>query len=197
MFQQKLRLSKLIYSLGILLILCSTTLAQQWNWTSFNPDKQSWTILAPGPMIPDAEAKKPGSKKGSYAYNDFNGFFAVIYRDSPKRWLPFKPDYNAYIERVRDDVVKANKGELIKDSQFSNGGIVGREALVKFASGTTRGIEGQTVKKYRVQRFRMFFVGSRFYVVLAVLNENEINSPAIDKYFNSFAVNTAATAVAN
>lgn len=197
MIQGKLLLSKLLYPLGIILILCCDAYAQEWNWTPFNPDKQPWTILAPGPMKPDAEAQQPGTKKGSYTYNDFNGFFAVIYRDSPKRWLPFKPDYKGYIEDVRDDVVKANRGELIKDVEFTNRGMSGREALVRFASGTTRGIEGQTVTKYRVQRFRMFFVGNRFYVVLAVLNENEVNSPAIDKYLNSFAVNTAPTAVAN
>jgi VCBS repeat-containing protein len=186
---------KLALSLGILLSLFCTTFAQQWSWRPFKPERQPWTILAPGVMTPDAEAKKPRGDKGTYTYNDFNGFFAVIYRDSPRRWLPWKPDYSGYIESVRDDVISANKGSLLKERDFSSRGISGRESYVKFPSGTTRGIEGQPVIKYRVQRFRMFFVDRRFYVVLAVLNENEIDTPEIDKYFNSFAINTPPVAV--
>lgn len=182
---------KLLQSLFILLVLNSFAFAQAWTWRRFSPENQPWSILAPGQMAPDAEAQDPNGSKGSYAYNDFNGFFAVIYRDTPRRWVPWKPDFNKYIEEVRDDVVRANRGELVQDIRFTYRGMVGREAQVKFPSGTAIGAEGQTITTYRVQRFRMFFVGNRFYIVLAVANENEIDSPEISKYFSSFAVNSA------
>ena len=182
---------KSFFIITIFFALSLSIFAQEnWVWKQFSPSNQNWSILAPGTFTPDAEALDPRSKKGSYSFNDYRGFFAVIYRDSPRRYLPWKPDYNAYIKRVRDDVVKANNGEIIKDSEFLSRGIKGREVQVKFPSGTTRGPEGEVVKKYRVQRFRMFFVGKRFFVILAVLPENEIELPVVDRYFNSFISDT-------
>ncbi len=181
-------MKKLLQSLAILLVLNCAAFAQQLTWKTFSPDTggAAWSILAPGDMKPDAEAQAPGTTKGSYSYNDYNGFFAVIYRDSPRRLVPWKPNYSAYYKKIRNDVVKANKGQLLKEGEFSNGGEVGREAYVKIPSGTTLGGEGQIKTQYRVQRFRMFFHGKRFYVLLAVLPENLIDTPAIDAYFNSF-----------
>ncbi len=190
-------MKNLFLTLGILLILSCSVFAQEWTWKLFSPNNTSWSILAPGMMQPDAEARDPNGSKGSYSYHDFNGFFAVIYRDSPKRWVPWKPDYNAYINRVRDDTVKANRGEMMEDTEFSNRGVVGREVHVKIPSGTTLSSEGQLSSNYRVQRFRMFFIGKRFFVVLAVLPENKIDTPAITNYFNSFSVNTAPSVFAD
>lgn len=188
---------KLFLILPVIFILNTLAFAQEWTWKPFSPKNQPWTILAPAPLKPDAEALDPDGKKGSYSFNDYNGFFAVIFRDSPRRYLPWKPDYGAYINKVSNDVAEANKGKIIKDIEFSNRGLKGREVEVKFPSGTTRGAEGQTVYKYRVQRFRMFFVGSRFYIVLAVLPESEIDKPFIDTYLNSFVLNTAPIAKAD
>ncbi|MGI9036251.1 MAG: Ig-like domain-containing protein [Pyrinomonadaceae bacterium] len=189
---------KLFFILSIFFALNINIFAQEeWVWKQFSPSNQYWSILAPGSLKPDAEALDPNSKKGSYSFNDYHGFFAVIYRDSPRRYVPWKPDYDAYMKRVRDDVVQANNGEIIKEIEFSSRGVKGREVQVKFPSGTTRGPEGEVIKKYRVQRFRMFFIGTRFYVVLAVLPENEIDSPVVDRYLNSFIYNTPPVANAD
>lgn len=191
-------INKILKTLVIISFLgCTYVSAQDWNWKPFKPAEQPWTILAPGPMKPDAEAEDIDGPKGSYSYNDFNGFFAVIYRDSPRRFLPWKPNYSGYIENVRDDVIEANRGELLKETDFTNHGVKGREAYVKFPTGTTQGAEGQTIIKYRVQRFRMFFIGRRFYVILAVMNENLIDKPEIDRYFESFSYNSPPVAVAD
>ena len=61
-----------IFSLLILLNIAAA--AQEWSWKSYNPPNQPWTILAPAPLKPDPEAQANGSK-GSFAYNDYNGFF--------------------------------------------------------------------------------------------------------------------------
>ncbi len=50
------------------------------------------------------------------------------------------------------------------------------------------GRESQIKMKYRVGRLRMFFHGRRFYLLLAVLPEEEIDTSAINNYFNSFVV---------
>lgn len=188
-FQKKMPLTRLLQSLSILLVLSCSALAQEWAWKPFSPDNKSWSILAPGPLKPD-EAAAAHSSKGSYTYNDFSGFFAVIYQDAPRRFLPWKPDYSAYLRSVRDEVVKANRGTLIKDEAFSSGRLSGREVLVKFPTGTIQGMEGQSVTKYRFQRFRMFFKGRRLFIILAVLAESDINTSAVNEYFDSFAAPT-------
>lgn len=179
----------------ILLILLNIAVAAQgWAWKTYSPPNHTWTILAPAPLKPDAEAQTDGSK-GSFSYNDFNGFFAVIYRDAPRRFLPWKPDYSGYIEQVRDSVADANRGKIIKDTEFVSRGRIVREVQVKFPSGVTRGAEGQIINKYRVQRFRMFFIGKRFYAILAVLAENEIDKPEVSRFLDSFVINSAPTVV--
>src|SRR5215213_5084805 len=185
-FRASPRLNKLFQSLAILLALCSGAFAQQWTWKTFSPASGAWSILAPGEMRPDAEAEESNSTKGSYSYNDFNGFFAVIYRDSPKRWVPWKPNYKAYFKKIRNDAVEAAKGTLLKDEEFTNGDANGREVFIKVPSGTLIGAEGQVITKYRVERLRMFFRGKRFYLLVAVLPEADISSPAVNGYFDSF-----------
>ncbi len=188
MFDRKNPMKKLLQSFAILLVLSGVGFAQEM-WKTFSPDNGAWSILAPGVMKPDAQAQQSRSSKGSYSYNDYNGFFAVIYRDSPKRLVPWKPNYQAYFKKIRDNDIKANKGELLKDEEFTNGTVVGRETHIKIPSGTALSPEGQVITNYRVQRFRMFFHGKRFYALLAVLPENVVDTAAIDKYFNSFVAN--------
>ena len=178
---------RLLQTLFIVLAFSGAGLAQDWAWNDFSPSGGEWTIFAPGKMNPDAEAQEPNSKMGSYSYTDFYGFFAVVYRDSPKRWVPWKPNYNAHYKRVRKDFAKAGKGQVLKEADFTNGDIKGREVYIKIPSGTMTGTEGQVITKYRTERIRMFFVGKRFYLLLVVLPQDLIETPAVDKFFNSFA----------
>lgn len=181
---------KLSLIVTLVLLLNSAAAAQKWNWKTYNPPNQPWTILSPGKMTPDEEAES-GGNKGSYAYNDFNGFFAVIYRDASKRLFFFNPNYKEFIKDVRDGVAEANNGEIIKDTIFERRGMKFREVQVKFPSGTTRSPEGRTVSKFRVQRFRMFFIGNRFYALLAVLPEEDVDKVEISEFLDSFSINTA------
>ncbi|HEY8561694.1 MAG TPA: Ig-like domain-containing protein [Pyrinomonadaceae bacterium] len=185
-------------SLFIILILSSGVLAQEWAWRNFNPAGKSWSILAPGEMRPDEEARDPNGKMGSYAYSDFYGYFGVVWRDAPKTFLiPIKPNQSAHFKKVRADFVKATRGEIQKEEDFVNGRAKGRELRIKVPTGTMTGIEGQTLTKYRIQRLRMFFIGNRFYMLLAVLPEDIVDTPQVDKFFNSFTFNTAPEALAD
>ncbi len=181
-------------SIGILLVFNLSVFGQQWSWQDFSPVNSGWRVTAPNPLQPDAEAQKTSGKRGSYSYNDFHGFFAVIYQSySNWDWYRQKDRFN----KQRDLVVNSNQGQLIRDIEFTNRGVVGREVMVKFPSGTMTKMEGQTVTKYRIQRFRMFFYGKRLYVILAVLPEDDVNRPEIDNYLNSFYVNTEPKAVSD
>ena len=182
-------MKKKIYSLVILLVLSSGAFAQSWTWETFSPENGAWSITAPGPMRPDKEALEPKSTKGSYSYNDFDGFFAVIYRDSPKRWVPWKPDYSSYYKRITKDFIKAGKGRLLKELEFSKGDWKGREVYIRIPVGTITGTEGQTIPKYRTERLRMFFHGNRFYLLLAVVRDTDVNSPEVNQFFDSFVAN--------
>jgi hypothetical protein len=180
-------MNKFLQFLGILVLSC-TAFAQERTWQTFSPGDGAWSILAPGVMNPDQEALESPSLMGSYSYNDTNGFFAVIYRDTPKGRLLWKPLKKAHFKKVRKDFIKANNGELLKDEKFSNGNVEGREVHIKVPDGRVIGRESQVKTKYRVQRLRMFFDDRRFYLLLAVLPEVEIDTPVIDKYFNSFVL---------
>ena len=168
--------------------MSSNVFVQERTWKTFSPDNGAWSILAPGVMSPDQEALESPSLMGSYSYNDTNGFFAVIYRDTPKGRVLWKPLKKAHFKKVRNDFIKSNKGQLLTDEKFSNGNIEGREVHIKVPDGRVMGRESQLVTKYRVQRLRMFFDDRRFYLLLAVLPEAEIDASVIDKYFNSFVL---------
>ena len=77
---------------------------------------------------------------------------------------------------------------MIKDEEFSSGNIQGREVHIRMPEGKILGAESQVNAKYRVERLRMFFHGRRFYLLLVVLPENEINAPAVDNFLNSFVI---------
>jgi len=188
MFKGKTQVNKFLQFLGILLVLSCSTFAQERTWKTFSPDNGAWSILAPGIMNPDKEASESPSTMGSYSYNDSNGFFAVIYRDTPKGRILWKPLKKAHFKKVRNDFIKSNKGKLLKDEEFSNGNVEGREVHIKVPDGRVMGGESQLKTKYRVQRLRMFFDDRRFYLLLAVLPEEEIDTPVINNYFKSFVV---------
>jgi VCBS repeat-containing protein len=189
---------KLLSSLAIVLIFSGGVLAQDWAWRNFSPKGKSWTILSPGEMKPDEEALASDSKMGSWTYGDFYGFFAVVYRDAPKTIIPFfKPDQSAHFKKVKADFVNATKGQIIKETEFQSGRAKGREVILKIPSGTITGLEGQTLTKYRIERLRMFFIGRRFFMVMAVLPEDIIYTAPIDKYFESFSTNSAPVAASD
>jgi hypothetical protein len=181
------RMNKLLQIFGILLFLSCSIFAQERVWKTFSPETGAWSILAPGEMRHDPDALETLSTKGGYSYSDANGFFAVVYEDSPKWQVAlYKPFINSHYKKIRNSFVKSSKGELLKDEKFTNAGKSGREFLVKIPDGRIMNNEGQLITRYRVGRFRIFFHGNRCYMLLAVLPENEINSFAVDNYFNSF-----------
>lgn len=164
--------------------------AQDRTWKKFSPPGNEWTILAPGEMVPDEAALKPGSDRGSHSYSDFSGFFAVVYRDAPKRrYVPWKINRQAYYEKIAKDAAKAAKGEIIRRDDFTNGNITGREIYIKIPNIKVQAIESPTRTTYRIERMRMFFDDKRFYMVLAVLPEDEIDSVATNNYMYSFVIN--------
>lgn len=180
---------KFLSTLAVILFLSGAAAAQEWTWKTFSPPGGAWSILAPGALTPDAEAQSPDSRMGSYAYSDFYGFFAVVYRDSKANFWSLRPDYSNYFKKVRKDFVKASKGQLLKEEKYVKGETVGRDIRIKIPAGQMTGLEGKTITKYRIERIRMFFVGKRFFLLLAVLPEDIIDTPAVDKFFDSFTAN--------
>jgi hypothetical protein len=188
MFKGRNQAGKLILFFGIFLVLSCEIFAQERNWKTFSPDNGTWSILSPCVMKPDAEAQQSASTKGSYSCNDFNGYFAVVYRDNPKWKVTLqKPFIKSYYRKIRDSFVKSTKGELTKEEEFSNGDVSGREFHIKMQNDKVFSRVDVMKTTYRVERLRMFFQNSRFYLLIAILPEDEIDSAAINNYFNSFA----------
>lgn len=177
-------IKKLAFTFLVLLCFGLSLFAQERTWKNFDSPKGDWSILAPGILTPDEEAKKSNSRRGSYSYNDSSGFFAVLYADHSK--LNIFPWKKGYYTKQRDLVVKANNATLIKDEEFTSGSITGREVRLRMPDNRTFARESSLKPQHRIQRFRMFFKGNRFYTVLAVLPEESVSLPEIDKFFNSF-----------
>ena len=186
-YQVKIRMKKSLQFLAVLLLLSCCVFAQERTWKTFSPESGAWSVFAPGELKPDAEAQETPSKQGSYTFNDSTGFFAVVYQDNPK-WLYTlsKPFIGSHYKKVTKGFVKNSKGKLLKEQKFKNGDISGREAWIKIPEGKDLNAESQVKTRHRIQRVRMFFRENRFYLLLAVLPENEIDAFAIDNYFNSF-----------
>lgn len=178
------RFNKLILVIAFLFCLNLSIFSQDRTWQTYTPKSNAWSILSPGVMNADQEALKSNSKQGSYTYNDFNGFFAVIYKDYGG-FNPF-PWKKGHFTKQRNLVIKSNKGTLISDKEFTDGNISGREVQVRMPDNRVIGRESNIKPSYRVQRFRMFFQGNRFYTILAVVPEAEVNSAEITKYLDSF-----------
>lgn len=183
----KNRILKFFWSFALLLALGGAVFAQERTWNIFSPDDKSWSIIAPGAMLYDPNALDALSTKGAYSYSDADGFFAVVYEDSPK-WEVFlwKPFIGSHYKKIRNGFVKSSNGELLKDRKFTNGGVSGREFYVKIPDGRIVDSEGQPKMRYRTGRFRIFFRGTRCYMLLAVLPAGQIDAPEINTYFNSF-----------
>lgn len=170
----------------VLFILSLNISAQERVWKTFNSPKNEWSILAPGNLTPDSEAAKAKSRKGSYSFSDSNGFFAVIFNDYSK--LNFFPWKKAQYAKQRDLVMKANNATLVKDEEFTSGNITGHEIRLRMPDNRTFARETSLRPQHRIQRFRMFFKGNRLYMILAVLPEEQVSLPEIDKFFNSFVL---------
>jgi len=187
MSKNKILTNKLLPSLGILLVLICSVFAQERAWKTFSPDNGAWSILSPCIMKPDEEALESPSTRGSYSCNDSNNFFSVVYRDNSKWKLTLsKPFIKSYYRKIRNSFIKSTNGELVKDEEFSNGSVTGREIYIKMKNDRvfSRVNPGKTT--YRMERLRMFFHGNRFYLLIAILPEDEIDSAEINSYLNSF-----------
>jgi len=187
MFKSKIWTSKLLSSLGVLLVLCSSAFAQERAWKTFSPDNGVWSILSPCVMKPDAEAQESPSTKGSYSCNNSSDFFSVVYRDNSKWKLSLaKPFIKSYYRKIRNSFIKSTRGELVKDEEFSNGSVSGREVYIKMQNDRVFSRVNSNKTTYRMERLRMFFHGNRFYLLIAILPEDEIDNAETNNYFNSF-----------
>ncbi len=188
MCKGRILINKLLLSFGLFLFSSGSAFAQQRTWKTFSPNDDAWSILSPCVMKPDAEAKKSSSTKGSYSCRDFNGFFAVVYRDNSRLKVALsKPFIKSYYRKIRDSFIKNTRGELVKDEEFSNGNVSGREFYIKMQNDRVFSRLDVTKTTYRVERLRMFFQNNRFYLLIAILPEDEIDAAETDDYLNSFA----------
>lgn len=170
------------------MVLSCGVFAQGKNWETFRPDSGNWSILSPCVMKPDAEALETPSTRGSYSCNASNDFFSVVYRDNKKWKLTFgKPFVKSYYRKITKSFLKSANGELVKDEEFSNGTISGREVYIKMPYDRVFSRVNVDKTTYRIERLRMFFRENRFYLLIAVLPEDEVDSAETNKYFNSFA----------
>jgi len=178
------RINHLFFIIVMVFMLSGDISAQDRTWTTFSHPKGDWSILAPGVLLPDEEAQKVKGSKGSYSYVDFNGFFAVIYQTYSSWDLFAKKDR---YKKQRDLVLKASNGKLLREADFTNGDITGREVYIRMPDTRVISRESNIKPRHRVERFRMFFDGKRLYVILAVVPEEEIDTPPLNNFFESFA----------
>jgi hypothetical protein len=99
--------------------------------------------------------------------------FLVAYSDYPEQFA-FEKGADALLDISRDGTVSNLHGQLLKETRVTLNGYPGREIRVTVLDGKG------------VFRHRMFLAGHRLYQLGVATKPTEVESPEIDRFFNSF-----------
>ena len=150
--------------------------AQVAAWQEFTSREGRFSVLFPGkPLHQEANEPSPLGEIAGHLYGvttSPNGGFFVGYHDFPM--LPnVRIDRRRALTGARDGAIRNVQGTLETEKRLTLNGHPGRE----FAASAPMGV--------RV-RARLYFVGNRMYSVIATGSREELNSPDVGKFLESF-----------
>lgn len=157
------------------LLLPALAAAESKEWTKVAPDKAGFRVLMPGE--PKFSTNPPNAKddpKATRRYTWANSpayFFIASYQDLPGRPTPKSLEAKE-LEKVRDADVKGLKGELAKDAEHKQAGLVGREFTVRHPNFDYRA--------------RVFLKYDRLFKVYVIGTPDEVASAEATKFLDSF-----------
>jgi len=157
------------------LLLPALAAADPKEWTKVAPDKAGFRVLMPGE--PKFSTNPPNAKddpKATRRYTWTNNpayLFTASYQDLPGRPTPKSLEMKV-LEGVRDADVKGLKGELAKDAEHKQAGLVGREYTVRHANFDYRA--------------RVFLRYDRLFKVFVIGTPDEAAGAEATKFLDSF-----------
>jgi hypothetical protein len=157
------------------LLLPLLAAADPKEWKKVAPDKAGFQVLMPGE--PKFSTNPPNAKDDPKATRRFTWanspayFFIASYQDLPGRPTPKSLEAKE-LERVRDAEVKGLKGELAKDAEHKQAGLVGREFTVRHPNFDCRE--------------RVFLRYDRLFKVYVIGTPEEVASAEGTKFLDSF-----------
>jgi hypothetical protein len=157
------------------LLLPALAAADPKEWTKVAPDKAGFRVLMPGE--PKFSTNPPNAKDDPHATrryiwaNNPNYLFCASYLDLKGRPTP-KSLEPKLLESFRDADVKNLKGELVKDGEHKQAGLVGRDYTIQAPNFTIR--------------TRMFLKYDRLFKVFVLGTADEVASPEATKFLDSF-----------
>lgn len=175
--------------LGSLLLLCvpAALSAQAYDtddWVDFSPRGGKCTVKLPGKpkdMTKEIDAGGTKLKVNIWGYEQgADGAYLISYTDFPEGTID-PDDTDAFFDRVQGGIVSSGKGKMTssKNSKFQKK-YAARD--IKYTVPTIKG----------TGRVKMIIVGDRLYQLMALGNEDFMDSDEIEFYFTSFKLTTTA-----
>ncbi len=179
----KINLSTFLLAAAMLLSASSVSMA--FDWITFKSEAGRFTVLMPGPGEPKADVKTTAPSVGDpyttylYTQRSDNGLFLVGYVDYAST---FNFNNQKELEANRDNFIKGVTGAKLVS-----------ERAIKMS--TNPGIEFTGETDAVVIRSRIYIVGRRPYMLVAVTRKGVDDSVNVEKFLASFKLNrTAPTA---
>lgn len=173
----KINLTSFLLTAVVLLSASSASMA--FDWITFKSDPGRFSVLMPGPGDPKLDAKTVQSEHGPYTTNLFaqpsdKGIFLVGYVDySPS----FNFDNQKELIANRDNFIKGLKGSKLVS-----------ERPVKF--GQSPGLEFIAETDAVTVRSRVYIIGRRPYMLIAVTRKGMDDSANVERFLSSFKITT-------
>jgi hypothetical protein len=168
-----------------------SAVAGTYSGTEFRSDKGRFSIFAPSPLQEKKiAAKTPVGTLDVFAFTLREGGseYSVIYTDMKSSYFPFvkylpnflqADDREKVLDRMRDNWAKRIHGAIAGESKISHDGYPGREIVFNAPERFGHDV---------VLKVRIFLVGSRLYQVFVAAPREELNTPEVNDFFESFRV---------
>lgn len=167
---------KLVMAVILLLLTFSFADAQQSIWKEFRSAKGRFSVLLPGApasniFFVDTDAGPRQSNTFSYSDTNLNEYIIAYseYQESKAE----KSSNEKLFDEIRNGIIIAQQGRLLKETPLSLGQYPGREIVVKKPGGTVQ-----------IQRF--YVVNNYFYQLSVEIKNSDTVSADAERFLNSF-----------
>lgn len=176
----KMKQYKLLFSAAcIILSLASAAMAD--GWIKLTSDAGKFSVLMPGPKAPEEKAETTTESKDVPASAPYTTHLFMQTSDKGVRFLVgwvdyapgFKPNPQGELAANRDNFIKGVKAKLATERPIT----LGQNPGIEFTGAAE---DGAAIKA------RVYMVGARPYMLVALTPKGKDDSVNADKFFDSF-----------
>ncbi len=148
------------------------------NWQAFSPAGGNFSVLMPGEPADKSRTQDSPSGQATthlYIYSTNDAAYAVSYTDRPASTAGDDPQQ--FLNRLRDAQAAKSGGKLLAESPIRLANAwPGLELRASVSQGDGK----------HAMRTRMYLVNKRLYQVLVILPQDQLSSPDVEKFLDSF-----------